>query len=335
MYWIKAVSCKLLPKSIIAATIMFSFISPCTASEQTPVIPGWLVAKIGDEDGKIALPVLQRARALYQRKSSQGAVNNPCYFAMDATRPSDLGNGRTGHRFYIICEAKRSFRAISSGHGSGRNLKDVADFANGRRCAKNFSNALGSELTAGGSYVTAETKASFKGYYPASPNQDDALIRSFLQFDGEGEAANARERAIGGHAAEVLKGLCLREKPESVYADKDGYVPIGKLVDYTAGRSNGCTSWSPSDARQLMSMVKGSPTTLYIYPESRDVEDVAHAVKAGRTLSLTGAYWNASCLKQIGSPKFWPRADLEPAIARYEKNHPAPPARPLPICKGP
>jgi hypothetical protein len=54
---------------------------------------------------------------------------------------------------------------------------------------------------AGGAYVTAEIRTSFKGYYRASARQDAALIRSFVQFDGEGEVANARQREIGGRTA--------------------------------------------------------------------------------------------------------------------------------------
>ncbi|RJT40368.1 hypothetical protein D3227_10355 [Mesorhizobium waimense] len=288
-------------------------------------VPAWLQAHVGAGDGQIAQVVLERARALYLKKVGQGAVKNPCYFAMDATRPGDMGNGVLGRRYYVICEAEQSFRAISSGHGSGRNLKGVVNFANGRRCAKNFGNALDSSLTAGGAYMTGEAKTSFKGYYRVGAKQDAVLLRTFIQFDGEGEAANARQRVIGGHAAQVLRGMCLRKSPKSSYADHDGYVPFGKLVDYAGGRSNGCTSWSSADARQMIAMVKNNPTTLYIYPESRDIAAVAKA----------GAYWNASCLKEIGTPKFWPRKTLEPMIAQYKKDHPAPPPQPVPICKGP
>jgi hypothetical protein len=32
-------------------------------------------------------------RALYLQKSSEGVVRNPCYFAMDATRPNALAAG--------------------------------------------------------------------------------------------------------------------------------------------------------------------------------------------------------------------------------------------------
>jgi len=120
------------------------------AAQQSSDVPAWLRAHVGEGEGQIAEVVLQRARALYQQKVSQGAVKNPCYFAMDATRPNDLTDGRLGGRFYVICESERSFRAISAGHGGGRDLKGVADFANGRRCAKNFGNAMDSTLTTGG-----------------------------------------------------------------------------------------------------------------------------------------------------------------------------------------
>ncbi|WP_027058662.1 hypothetical protein [Mesorhizobium loti] len=290
-------------------------------------VPAWLQAHVGDADGQISQVVLERARALYEKKVAQGAVKNPCYFAMDATRPGDMGNGVLGRRYYIVCEASQSFRAIASGHGAGKNLKGTVDFSNGRRCSKNFGNAMDSELTAGGAYITRETKTSFKGFYRTGAKQDAAFLRTFIQFDGEGEAANARQRVIGGHAAQVLRTMCMRKNPKSSYADHDGLVPFGKLVDYAGGRSNGCTSWSPADAQQIISMVKDNPTTLYIYPESRDIA----AVAASR--SQSGTYWNASCLKEIGTPKFWPRKTLEPMIAQYKKDHPAPPPQPLPMCK--
>jgi hypothetical protein len=157
-------------------------------------------------------------------------------------------------------------------------------------------------------------------------------MRAFLKFDGEGEAANARERAIGGHPAVVFRALCRRRDPTSSHADPDGYVPFGKLVAYTAGRSDGCTSWSPSDAESIIAMVKNAPTTLYIYPESRDIDAVARAVQAGQSPSRAGLYWNAACLRDIGAPRFWPRESIEPIIARYREAHPPPPPRPLPIC---
>jgi hypothetical protein len=297
------------------------------AVEQPSAIPTWLRAHVGEGEGQIAPVVLQRARALYLQKVSEGAVKNPCYFAMDATRP-----GGSGRRFYVICETDRSFRAVPSGHGSGRNVPG-ANFTNGIQCAKNFSNAMDSKLTTGGAYVTDETITRFKGYYRNASGKYVAFSRSFVQFDGEGDTANARPRAIGGHPAAVLRVACLRKEPDSPYANKDGYVPFGKLVDYAAGRSNGCTSWSQLDASKIIPMMKES-TTLYIYPESDDIDAVAKAVKAGRSPSRAGLYWNASCLGAIGSPKFWAKETLEPILVQYKKDHPAPPARPTPICKG-
>jgi len=298
------------------------------AATQPSAVPAWLKAHVGDGDGQISAVVLQRARALYFQKLSQGAVDNPCYFAMDATRPAGFGR-----RFYVICESTRTFRAVPSGHGSGRNLKGIANFANGIRCAKNFSNAQDSKLTTGGDYATSETRTYFKGYYRAS-GKSVPLVRSFVQFDGEGDTANARPRAIGGHPAVLLRGVCLWKAPKSPYANDDGYVPFGTLVNYAAGRSNGCTSWTPSDAARIIPLVKDEPTTLYIYPESRDIAAIAQAVKDGRSPSRAGLYWNASCLREIGIPKFWPKETLEPILVQYKKDHPAPPPRPTPICKG-
>jgi hypothetical protein len=321
--------------SLFVAGVAISTPPGSSAAEPSSDIPAWLLAHVGEGEEQIAQPVLQRARALYLKKLSEGAVRNPCYFAMDATRPNTLGKRVLGHRFYIICEADRFFRAISAGHGGGRNLRGVADFSNGRQCAKNFGNALDSNLTAGGAYVTAETKTSFKGYYRASAKQDAALTRSFIQFDGEGETANARQRAIGGHAAVLLRAMCLRKEPNSSYADRDGYVPFGNLVDYAGGRSDGCTSWSASDLSQIMAVLKDDPTTLYIYPSADDIAAVKRAVATRGSLSRDGLYWNASCLKQIGAPKFWSSEELDPILAQYKSGHPASPPRPLPICRHP
>src|SRR6516162_9638683 len=83
------------------------------AAEQASDVPAWLRAHVGEGEGQIAQVILQRARTLYFQKVREGVVRNPCYFAMDATRPND---GDLGRRFYVICESNRSFRAISVGH---------------------------------------------------------------------------------------------------------------------------------------------------------------------------------------------------------------------------
>jgi hypothetical protein len=301
-------------------------VSPVPAA---PVAPAWLHAHVGDGDGQISAVVLQRARGFYLQKVREGAVNNPCYFAFDATRPA--GPGR---RFYVICEAAGTFLAVPAGHGSGRNLSGIADFSNDSHCAKNFSNAEDSKLTTGGGYVTAEIRTSFKGYYRAGATLEP-LLRSFLQFEGEGVTANARERAIGGHPGVIVSWTCRIKYPSSPYADEDGYVPYGKLINYSAGRSNGCTSWPPSDAEKILALADHKPTTVYIYPEAADVVAVGRAVRAGQSLSRGGLYWNLSCLREIGTPNFWPKETLEPALVQYKDDHPAARSQPLPICRRP
>ena len=179
------------------------------AAEQSSDVPAWLRSHVGEGPSQIAQVVLQRARALYLQKVGEGVVKNPCYFAMDATRP-----GGSGRRFYTICEADQTFRAVPTGHGNGRHLKGIVNFANGIRCAKNFSNALDSKLTTGGAYLTREAITSLKGYYRTSSGKNVALNRTFVQFDGEGDTANARLRVIGGHPAVVLRGVCLRKDPK-------------------------------------------------------------------------------------------------------------------------
>ena len=244
---------------------------------------------------------------------------------MDATRPNDAAN-EAGGRFYIICETSQTFRAIPAGHGSGRNLEGAVDFQNGRLCARNFGNAMESNLTAGGAYVTSTITTSFKGYYRAATGEDSAFLRTFIQFDGEGETANARRRAIGGHAAATLKSVCLRKEAGSPYATTATATLRSDNSWITrAGEATVALAGLPSDAQQILSMVKNDPTTLYIYPESADINAVEKAVATGLSPSQAGLYWNASCLQEIRAPKFWARETLEPIIERYTKDHPAPP----------
>ena len=72
------------------------------AVEKPSDIPAWLRPDVGEREGQIAPVVLQRARALYFKEVDAGVVRNPCYFAMDATRPHRLDDSKVGPRFYII-----------------------------------------------------------------------------------------------------------------------------------------------------------------------------------------------------------------------------------------
>ncbi|TBX16095.1 hypothetical protein TK43_17955 [Roseovarius sp. JS7-11] len=314
---------------LFAVGIALALVKPSQA--QTTDIPPWLQQHVGQGEGQIALVVLQRARDLYREQVREAGISNPCYLAMDATRPSTSSSGMPGQRFYIICEEEESFRAVSSGYGSGRDLPQ-ANFRNGRECARHFSNAEGSNLTMGGAYVTAETRTSFKGYFSDS---DDRVPfeRTFLLFDGMGETDNAREREIGGHVAMFLRWQCRHSDPESPFADDEGYVPFGQLINYDGGRSNGCTTWSEEVAEDIIALVEGNPTTLYIYPESGDINAVADAVTDQLSLSDAGLYWNATCLEQIETPRFWTRETLRPIIDEWRESLPDQPPLELPICR--
>lgn len=295
------------------------------APARAQATPDWLAAHVGYGRGQIAPVVLARARALYIDKLNSGEVRNGCYFAMDATRPSEDGAGGLLPRFYVICENQQIFRALSSGHGGGRDLGAV-NVENARQCAKNFGDAQDSKLTTGGPYLTGELRTSFKGYYRNANGHLAPFLRTFVPFDGEGPTANARDRELGGHAASLLRASCRMHAPDSPYADRDGYVPYGQLVDYAGGRSNGCTSWSAGDADEIVGLLRDHRTTLYIYPSARDV--------LARADGHADVYWDAFCLKKIGAPKFWSQNALGATIEAFKRAHPAPPPQPLPICRG-
>jgi hypothetical protein len=170
---------KIVSRLIIVIALAAS--SRSFAVEQPSDIPAWLRPNVGEGEGQIAEVILQRGRALYFQKVRAGVVRNPCYFAMDATRPHELSDGKLGPRFYVICESGRSFRAISAGHGGGRDLKGIADFANGKRCAKNFGNALDSRLTAGGGLCNRRDENVFQRLLPRLSETRrgfDTLVRS-------------------------------------------------------------------------------------------------------------------------------------------------------------
>ena len=164
-------------------------------------------------------------------------------------------------------------------------------------------------------------RTSFKGYYRAG-GAFEPLVRPFLESQAKGVTANARERAIGGHPGEIVSWICRLEYPSSPYADKDGDVTYGKLIDYGAGGGNGCTSWPTSDAEKILPVAENKPTTIYIYPEAADIVAVGRAVRAGKSPSRAVLYWNASRLREISAPNFWPKETLEPALAQYKEDHP-------------
>jgi hypothetical protein len=64
---------------------------------------------------------------------------------------------------------------------------------------------------------------------------------------------------------------------------------------------------------------------------SAGVDALARAVAADRSPPGAGSYWSASCLKEIGSSRFWPKETVEPILAQYNKARPAPAQQPTPI----
>ena len=72
----------------VTAVVALPGSSSSLAAEQPLDIPDWLQPYVGTGEGQIAPVVLQRARALYRRKVSEGAVRDGCCFVMDAARPS-------------------------------------------------------------------------------------------------------------------------------------------------------------------------------------------------------------------------------------------------------
>ena len=233
------------------------------AAEQPADVPAWLQAHVGEGEGQIAHVVLQRARALYLQKVSEGAVKNPCYFAMDATRP-----GGFGRRFYVICEADRSFRAIPSGHGNGRNLNGIANFANGQRCAKNFSNAMDSKLTTGGAYVTSEEITSFKGYYRDSAGKYVAfmpLVRAVRRRRRHRKRQTPRHRRASGR---VVAGSLSSQRSGQPIREPGRLRSVWKAGELRRRPQQRLHQLVAVGRRANHSDDEGQPTTLYIYPES-------------------------------------------------------------------
>ena len=214
------------------------------AKEQPSDVPAWLRSHIGEGESQIARVVLQRARAHYLKKVAAGVVKNPCYFAMDATRPNE---GRLGKRFYTICEAEKSFRAAATGHGSGRNMKGVPNFSNGRGCAKNFGNALDSVSDDRRRLRDGRDQNLVQGLLSQRETgcRPDALVRSVRGRGRDRQCQGAGHRRASGRFAEADT---LSMDAAQSHANENGCVPVGTLEDYSGGRSNGCTSWSRSDA---------------------------------------------------------------------------------------
>jgi hypothetical protein len=162
---------------------------------------------------------LQRARALYLKKVSEGAVNNPATSPWTPRAPVgwDVGFTSSAKPIGRFARSRPAMAAAS-------NLEGIANFANGIRCAKNFSDAMDSKLTTGGRYVTAEIRTSFKGYYRASKESSCpcTLFCAVRRRGRRGERQAARHRWSSG--CDRVGGLSMKALGHP-YADDEGYVP--------------------------------------------------------------------------------------------------------------
>ena len=222
---------------VIVVLIALSGLPRSFAAEQPSDVPAWLRAHVGEGEGQIAPVVLQRARALYLQKVSEGAVKNPCYFAMDATRP-----GGFGRRFYVICEADQTFRAVPSGHGSGRNVAG---------CEFRQRNSVREELQQCDGFQADDRRALCDG-------RDDHVVQRLLpQRSGKirgvqplvravrrrrrhgkradrAPSAGIRPRCCGWPVCEKIRTAPTRTRTATFRSERWWITP--------AGRSNGCTS---------------------------------------------------------------------------------------------
>lgn len=314
----------------------------------TKTIPSFLRAHIGDGPDKISQVVLDRARANFLKDRRKETTNNLCYLAMDATRPflmneKEADNGakiQVQNRGYLICEPLGIFKPLAVAHGGGVDLskqnKDL-NLKNSRHCATYFSNVVGSFMTMGGSYLTAEISQTYKGKVLQANGSYCDYSRPFLNFDGEPgtDTANARERDIGAHPVILLGDGSDRCDPSNPNADEDGYVYFAKSFhNYEGGRTEGCLGMPETTALAVLAVAKDHPMSVYVYPERKDIEAMKRPGPK--------PYWNSECLKEIqqsgGTPAYFAAGQsqaLEAAIqVKAKQDEEAKAARPKrPSCR--
>ena len=312
-------------------------------------IPAFLQKKIGDGPGQISEVVLKRARALHMRKDPKHPSDNDCYMAMDATRPHLLNEAEVDKseddvkpiledRLYLICESLGIFKTVPVAHGGGVDLRKQlpgVTVRNGRSCARNFGSVLDSKLTSGGNYWTDKFKAlpEVRGRLECNGSTHD-YERPFLSFTGEGDTANAKERDIGAHPLMLLANPKMVCEPNNPLAGPDGYVYVANgLKNYNGGRTSGCLGMPEDEAIGIMELTKSHPTTIYVYPEKRDIRNLAAGKKT---------YWNSDCLKEIKKPVYYARGEdknFDEAVATRkrladeadaEESKKRPPCKPAP-----
>lgn len=262
--------------------------------------PSWLNVHVGLGKDQIAPVVLERARKSHMDSKSK----NPCYIAMDATiahatsSEQTDGMGATNNRAYLICEEQKIFFPFSSGHGSGAKIEGLK-LGNPRECARNFGNAMGSSLTAGGRFMTGKAHNFYKGEVGVHDGEHKSFCRWFMDFEGVGENSNARDRDLGLHPAVLGKKGCYKvenlpgkdEFGQRYYFNQWNY--------YYDGRSNGCISTTDDVSHTIMGIADNKPMSIYIYPEKKDIESLKSPDSQ--------TYWSKECLDKIKSENVMPK----------------------------
>ena len=303
-------------------------------------------SEVGDAPGKISAVVLQRARSLYIRKSML-AKRRMRATSPSTHRPGLLTDGHSvGKRLYLICESLHIFAALPVGHGMGVKIGNL-DMTNAKNCDQNFGNALNSNLTMGGNFMTDTMIHSYKGEVMQPDGSACAYSRPFINLIGEGETSNAPDREIGVHPTIVLDDGCYRCQPDSPHAER-GYVFYSKsLLDYSdhAGRTDGCLGMPMAVANTILGVVTGEtdfdavkepafPTTIYVYPQQSDIQQLDKEIDAfkaaNKPVQSLSVYWNSDCLKQIGEPRFWDREPYTKVIKEVKAAKPKPSPSPSP-----
>ena len=182
--------------------------------------------------------------------------------------------------------------------------------------------------------MTADIAAALKGTI-ALAEETQLSPGPFLKFDGEGDTANARERAIGGHPAVLLRGVCRRKEPGSPPRRRGRLRSLWEARELR-GRAQ---RW----LHQLVALgrrkhhgdgKRQSERALHLCKIARHRRGRAGG-RGGKAPSRAGLYWNAACLRDIGAPRFWGKETLEPILARWRTAHPPRRHSRQPVCREP
>ena len=110
----------------------------------------------------------------------------------------------------------------------------------GSRCARNFGDAMDAELTIEQGLMCGVGKPLSKAIFHVSAREPPDFSTHSCGFTtAKAEPRDARRRAMTASRRGVGWTMCVKD-PDGPYADHDGYVPVGKVVDYAAATATSC-----------------------------------------------------------------------------------------------